>query len=153
MFKCLDGAQRLPGKTLLLVDVSSSMDAAISHHNEPNPFTGQVVRKASDMSRMDAACALAMLCRELCEFGSITTFSDQFVEVPPRRGFALRDAILQSQGHGGTYLGQAVTSANTHYDYDRLIVFTDEQSHDAVPDPKGKGYVVNVRSEEHTSEL
>jgi hypothetical protein len=146
MFKCLDGAQRLPGKTLLLVDVSGSMNDVISHHNEPNPFTGQVARKASDVNRIDAACALAMLCRELCEFGSISTFSDQFVAVPPRRGFALRDAILQSQAHNGTYLGQAVTSANTHYDYDRLIVFTDEQSHDVVPDPKGKGYVVNVAS-------
>jgi hypothetical protein len=26
---------------------------------------------------------------------------------------------------------------------DRLIVFTDEQSHDQVSDPKGRGYMVN----------
>jgi hypothetical protein len=30
--------------------------------------------------------------------------------------------------------------------YDRIIVITDEQSHDRVPAPKGKGYVINVAS-------
>ena len=29
---------------------------------------------------------------------------------------------------------------------DRLIVFTDEQSHDTVPEPKGRGTLVNVAS-------
>ena len=29
---------------------------------------------------------------------------------------------------------------------DRLIVFTDEQSHDRVPDPKARGTLVNVAS-------
>jgi 60 kDa SS-A/Ro ribonucleoprotein len=32
---------------------------------------------------------------------------------------------------------------------DRLIVFTDEQSHDAVPEPKGRGTLVNVASYQH----
>ena len=32
---------------------------------------------------------------------------------------------------------------------DRLIVFTDEQSHDAVPAPKGRGTLVNVASYQH----
>ena len=31
----------------------------------------------------------------------------------------------------------------------RLIVFTDEQSHDPVPAPKGVGYMVNVASYQH----
>jgi hypothetical protein len=30
--------------------------------------------------------------------------------------------------------------------YDRLIVISDEQAHDAVPGPKGNGYVINVAS-------
>ncbi len=30
--------------------------------------------------------------------------------------------------------------------YDRIIVITDEQSHDRVPAPTGKGYVINVAS-------
>jgi 60 kDa SS-A/Ro ribonucleoprotein len=32
---------------------------------------------------------------------------------------------------------------------DRLIVFTDEQSHDMVSDPRGRGYLVNVASYQH----
>jgi hypothetical protein len=28
--------------------------------------------------------------------------------------------------------------------YDRLIVITDEQAHDKVPPPRGRGYVINV---------
>jgi hypothetical protein len=31
----------------------------------------------------------------------------------------------------------------------RLIVFTDEQSHDRVPVPAGRGYMVNVASYQH----
>jgi len=74
------------------------------------------------------------------------------VEVPARRGFALRDAIDKSQAHNGTYLGKAVEDLNRRAAkgkderYDRLIVVTDEQAHDTVPNPSGKGYVVNVAS-------
>ena len=62
-----------------------------------------------------------------------------------RRGFALRDAIVHSQPHGGTQLGLALNELRDRGD--RLIVITDEQSHDRVPAPKyGRGYVVNVAS-------
>jgi 60 kDa SS-A/Ro ribonucleoprotein len=40
----------------------------------------------------------------------------------------LRDAIINSQPHGGTFLGNAVTEIDRKGD--RLIVFADEQSHD-----------------------
>ena len=30
--------------------------------------------------------------------------------------------------------------------YDRLVVITDEQAHDAVPGPRGRGYMINVAS-------
>ncbi len=69
------------------------------------------------------------------------------MKVPPRRGFALRDAIVSSQPHGGTLLGEAVKEIDRKGD--RLIVFTDEQSHDTVPAPKGTGYMVNVASYQH----
>ena len=48
----------------------------------------------------------------------------------------------------GTYLGAALTQveANVREGWDRLVVITDEQSHDSVPAPKGKGYVINVAS-------
>ena len=132
MLRCLDGREKLPGKTVLLVDVSGSMDVPIS--------------EKSDMTRLDAACGLAILARELCEEVEICTFSQNLKVIPPRRGFALRDAIVSSQPHSSTYLGAAVRSVAGSGA--RLIVFTDEQSHDAVPDPDGwkKAYMVNVAS-------
>ncbi len=59
----------------------------------------------------------------------------------------MRDAIINSQPHGGTFLGNAVTEIDRKGD--RLIVFADEQSHDKVSDPKGRGYMVNVASYQH----
>jgi hypothetical protein len=61
---------------------------------------------------------------------------------------ALRDALDQSQPHAGTYLGAALKQVEVEVreGYDRLIVITDEQSHDQVPAPGGKGYVINVAS-------
>jgi len=68
------------------------------------------------------------------------------VPVPPRRGFALNDAIKKSQLKRGTYLGKAVRKLNAKEEYDRIIVITDEQSHDPVGNPlEGKrGYMINV---------
>jgi len=130
MFQSLHGQAVLPGRTVLLIDVSGSMDA---------PLSGR-----SQMLRIDAAAGLAVLLREVAEEVAVYTFSDQLVRVPARRGFALRDAIVQSQPHNGTYLGRALDELREAYD--RLIVITDEQSHDRVPAPRGRGYVVNVAS-------
>jgi hypothetical protein len=87
-----------------------------------------------------------VLLREIGEKVGVFSFSDNLAEVPARRGFALRDAIDASQQHGATYLGKAVEELNKKERYDRLIVITDEQAHDSVPRPKGKGYVINVAS-------
>lgn len=119
----------LPGKTIVLVDVSGSMDAALSGK--------------SDLARIDAAAALAAIIPgDLRVF----TFSNQIVEVPPRRGMAGVDAVIRSQDHQGTYLGAAVKAIND-LPHDRLIVISDEQSHDPVPQPKAKhAYMINVAS-------
>jgi len=98
------------------------------------------------MQRTDAAYGLAVLLREIAEKVNVFSFSDNVIEVPARRGFALRDVIDASQPHSGTYLGKAVEELNRKQRYDRLIVITDEQAHDTVPAPKGKGYVINVAS-------
>lgn len=132
MLRACEGREKLPGKTVVLLDVSGSMDAPIS--------------AKSDLQRLDAACGVAILLRELCADVEVMTFSTQVVQVPARRGFALRDAIVTSQHHGGTYLGAAVTAINSQREYDRLVVLTDEQSADKVPPPKAKGYVINVAS-------
>ncbi len=103
----------------------------------------------SQMGRLDAACGVAIICREICESIGIASFSNAVAGIPDRHGFALRDAILVSQDHGGTALGEAVKFINTHYAYERLIVITDEQSSDRVPAPKGRGYVINVSTEKN----
>jgi 60 kDa SS-A/Ro ribonucleoprotein len=132
MLKCVAETEKLPGKTILLVDVSGSMTAPLS--------------RRSEMQRTDAAYGLAVLLREIAEKVAVYSFSDNLVAVPARRGFALRDAIDASQRHNGTYLGKAVEELNRSEKWDRLIVITDEQAHDKVPAPGGKGYLINVAS-------
>ena len=133
MLKSLKEQARLKGATRLLIDVSGSMDAALSAQSE--------------MTRLEAACGLAILAREVCDKVEIFTFSNEVKKVPPRRGFALRDAIAGSQPHAGTYLGKAVSEIDQKGV--RLIVFTDEQSHDQVPAPIGRGTMINVASYQH----
>ncbi|HVB85907.1 MAG TPA: TROVE domain-containing protein [Candidatus Dormibacteraeota bacterium] len=130
MLSSLERQEKLPGRTVLLVDVSGSMTYALS--------------RKSEMLRTDAAYGLAILLREICEKTIVYTFSNELVEVPPRRGFALRDALDASQSRGGTYLGKALGTIREKYD--RIIVITDEQAHDRVPGPRATGYVVNVAS-------
>lgn len=120
----------LPGKTVVLVDVSGSMNGRLS--------------SKSDLTRIDAAAALASLIHgDLRVF----TFSRALVEVPPRRGMAGVDAVIKSQPHGGTELAGAVAAVNK-VPHDRLIVITDEQATDGrVPDPVAKhAYMINVAS-------
>ncbi|MEZ5923031.1 MAG: TROVE domain-containing protein [Hyphomicrobiaceae bacterium] len=120
---------RLPGRTIVLVDVSGSMDYRLSQR--------------SDLSRMDAAAALASVINGDTR---VFTFSNDVVEAPARKGLAGIDAIVKSQMHGGTYLGKAVAHVN-RLKHDRLIVVTDEQSHDEVPAPAAaKAYMINVAS-------
>jgi hypothetical protein len=143
MFKSIQGragegrAARLAGHTVLLVDVSGSMESPIS--------------RRSDMRRTDAAYGLAILLREIAEKVTIYTFSDHAKLVAPRRGMALRDALEASQPHSGTYLGAALkhVEGECKRGYDRMVVITDEQSHDSVGAPHGKGYVINVASNQN----
>jgi len=148
MLKSVAEQEKLAGKTIVLVDVSGSMTAPLS--------------RRSEMQRTDAAYGLAVLLREIGDKVSVFSFSNHLVEVPARRGFALRDAIDVSQRHSGTYLGKAVEQLNRNEQYDRLIIITDEQAHDTVPDPRrdsrprlsggpgvsglSAGYVINVAS-------
>jgi 60 kDa SS-A/Ro ribonucleoprotein len=133
MLAALDEHDLLPGRTALLVDVSGSMTYALS--------------RRSEMLRTDAAYGLAILLREICGKVAVYTFSNDLVDVPPRRGFALRDALEASQPHQGTHLGRALE--NIQESYDRIIVITDEQAHDRVPGPRGRGYVINVASNQN----
>lgn len=124
---------KLPGKTIILVDVSGSMAHPIS--------------SKSDMKRMEAACGLAILCREVCETIQVFSFSDNLAEVMPLRGLALGALIIQSQPNSSTELGKALNEVNQKMTYDRIIIITDEQSSDSITNAKtDKSYILNLAS-------
>lgn len=168
MFKCLAGVEKLPGKTVLLVDNSGSMDSRIS--------------AKSEMNRVEAATGLAILAKEICEQSEVLLFdtntfrlngnsftpvagsrsryvyanqfepSDSVVKDTRNyssnvRGFALADAISRVS-KGGTDLRQAINYVNANIEHDRIIVFTDEQSSTVPSAPKDNatGYIINVAS-------
>ena len=132
MLKSLAIKENLPGKTVLLVDVSGSMENPVSYR--------------SDLTRMDAAGGLAILAIELCENAVVYSFSAKISRVPDQRGFALFNEIINSQIHTTTRMGESVKWINKHVPCDRLIVFSDEQSADDVPNPKKMGYMINIAS-------
>ena len=134
MLKGIAGLEKLPGVTGLLLDVSGSMNYRLA--------------KKGETTRMEAAAGLAILLREKAEEFRVATFSDTCVTLSARRGFALRDAIVGSQAHSGTYLKRALSTlqgGKEWADVERVIVITDEQSHDGIlPAWTGKAYVINV---------
>lgn len=124
--------EKFPGLTLVLVDVSGSMAAQLSHRSE--------------MSRMEVAAALAGL---WWGDNRVFTFSNHVREVPNFGGLTAVTHILQSQPHGGTMLGSAVEAMN-RIAADRLVVISDEQSHQRVPDPvHPRAYMINVASNQN----
>lgn len=132
MQKSLSQSEPLKGHTVLLVDVSGSMSSMLSSRSE--------------LTRLDSACGLAILLSGICEDITICAFGTNMSILPPRQGMALADCLKSARLGHDTRLGNAVNVLNNNYDYDRLIVITDEQSSDKVPNPKGKGYVINVAS-------
>jgi 60 kDa SS-A/Ro ribonucleoprotein len=132
MLKSLEGFEKLSGKTVIVVDNSGSM-------------YGPKVSAKSELDRADAAGALAILVREVCERAVVISFSNNASLVPARRGFALREAIRQATPVSGTNTQTALIQAERE-GYDRIIVITDEQSHQTITGPKNgtKGYFINV---------
>jgi hypothetical protein len=135
MFRCIDKMDKLDGKTILLVDVSGSMDDTISSKGEYN--------------RIDAACGIAILLRELCDDIDIYTFSNNLVKVKQGRGFNLAADINCSQSHASTNLYKSLSNIFAKNDRNaRYIVITDEQATDTdrVDTISPNSYVINVSS-------
>ncbi len=135
MLQSMEGKEKLNGITVCLVDVSGSMSNTVS--------------SKSEVTCMDAACGIAILLREVCENFECFSFSNSLALIPPRRGMALRDAICKSQYRSGTYLGKALQCllSNKRQDVviERVIVVTDEQTHDVLPKMNiDKCYILNV---------
>jgi len=150
MLRAVNGVKTLKGKTVVLVDVSGSMDSGLSGKSE--------------MSRIECASSLCILLRELCEdvvFYATAGYDGSCVHkadlVRPHRGFALRDEIIKKKnelGGGGIFLKQAMDYALAkESEADRVIVITDEQDTDkkANPDTANawgkKNYIINISVE------
>lgn len=124
---------KLRGLTHVVIDVSGSMDSALS--------------SKSESTRLDAAASVAVCAREACDDVAIFTFSHRLVEIPNHRGLPLAAAAINSQQHGGTYLAASLNMLSRDRGKpDRIIVITDEQSHDGLPFCHAirSGYIVNV---------
>lgn len=133
--KSLDGLEPLQGSTVVLVDVSSSMTDKLS--------------MKSDLQRADAAATLAAIIpgRDVRTF----LFNDKCWEIPRAKGLTGIEAIT-SKVAGGTRVGEAVQFVTDKVrQATRLIVITDEQSHDRVTRPVGfdLAYMINVASNQH----
>jgi hypothetical protein len=154
LIKTSEKLPKLSGKTILIVDVSGSM------------YRAGNISKRSDMTRLEAAGALAAIARESCESVAIyATAGDDYARkhktglVPARRGMALiekftaRGFVLELGG-GGIFLKQVLDYVyEKEKTADRIIVFTDEQDCDLKCNPAtanafGKrNYLVNISNE------
>lgn len=150
MLRGLEKVVKLPGKTVLIVDTSGSMTK------------GQVSKK-SDLTRLDAAGALAILIREIAEdpiiyatAGNNSSRVHKTMEVPARRGFELSRIFSEMQlesmiGHGGIFLTQVMDYVYAvQHTADRVIVITDEQDTSGSYDPSkanafgDNNYLINI---------
>lgn len=147
MVRSLQQGPRLKGKTIIAVDRSGSM-------------RGQLSGK-SDMCMQEAADALAMIARDVCdEVVVYTTAGSDGRRIhsttlcPARHGFALRDAMKNTEraiGGGGIFLAQLMDYLKREEKTaDRIIVITDEQDCDNKCNPEtanafgGRNYILNV---------
>lgn len=142
--------RKLLGKTVLVVDVSGSMIANLSHKSE--------------VTRLDAAAALAAIAREAfsecvvyATAGSDARRVHATEMVKPYRGLAMVDEIKRaynSLGGGGIFLTQVCDHIRScEKNVDRMLVVSDEQDCDidparsplkAVPLGSKKNYFINV---------
>jgi hypothetical protein len=127
----LANVPELPGRTLILVDTSSSMQVAMSDR--------------SGLMRWDAAalfgCALASRCAsvDLVSFSSGRRYyHDTFVAHQATKVYDLRSgesllAMVDRWGRHGYFLGggtETEAALQQHYaGHDRVVVLTDEQAH------------------------
>jgi 60 kDa SS-A/Ro ribonucleoprotein len=137
---------KLPGKTLFIVDVSGSM--------------GSLTSGASAFSRLDQACAMAMLAINQCEdYNLVATAGKDYVGGAheyikyPSKGFDLANQIVKTKsniGGGGIFTRQCLEwcKKNVGSRYDRIIIFSDSQDCDQlnrIPKPFGTyNYICDV---------
>ena len=144
---------KVPGRTLFILDASGSMNARISNKSE--------------LTRFDAAKAMAMLAANQCEdFELVVTAGNDHAREHksevikyPSKGFNLLrqiDVAKSKVGYGGIFTRQCLEWSREQFtgEFDRIIVFSDSQDCDypekRVPKPFGKhNYICDISSELH----
>lgn len=156
LIKTAQQTPKLSGKTVLIIDVSGSMYGAGN------------ISKRSDITRLEAAGAIAAIARESCEEVSIyATAGDDGTRVhrtalvPARHGMALVEkftsrGFVNELGGGGIFLKQVLDYVYAkEKTADRIIVFTDEHDCDLKCNPATanafgkKNYLINVSVEKN----
>ena len=145
---------KIPGRTLFILDASGSMEWA-------------EISKKSELTRFDAAKAMAMLAANQCEdFELVVTAGDDYARKHksevikyPSKGFNLLKQIDEAKkrvGGGGIFTRQCLEWSREQFtgEFDRIIIFSDSQDCDypdkRVPKPFGKhNYICDVSSELH----
>jgi hypothetical protein len=125
----------LPGKTLVLCDVSGSMDYVISNK--------------SDVKRLAPASIFSAALATRAEKADLVAFSDTSRVIPFRRDASILLAtkdLVDSMPHRGTNTWSAVREHLA--DHDRVVIVTDEQTQEdyastLIPEDK-RLYVFNV---------
>lgn len=148
MLRSLAVKDKLPGRTIFIVDVSGSMNAVVSAN--------------SNFRRLDVASAMAVMANEMCErcyiwatAGYDGRYQHRTELVPSYRGFALAKQLsydmYNSLGGGGIFTRQCLEHIRkeTTEDIDRIIIFSDSQDCDRynmrTPAPFAKyNYIVDV---------
>ena len=161
MLRSVVNLPKLPGKTALVVDHSASMVSRLSPKSDMNRFDAacglaillrelcdDIVIIAFSAPGINAAYKNYSLDRCMyngfnCTGWPMNVNKPAIAIVPPRRGFALRDALRAATPWWGTHTEDGKCLADKE-GYDRIIILTDEQSHQTISNPNGRGYVVNV---------
>lgn len=149
MIEAYKNLPKLPGKTLFIVDVSGSM--------------GSLTSGNSTFSRMDQACAMAILAANQCEdFELVATAGNDIARIQasewiqyPKKGFDLATQVMNTRRHiggGGIFTRQCLEWCKENLKgqkFDRIIIFSDSQDCDyperRIPKPFGKhNYIVDI---------
>lgn len=148
MIESYKALPKLKGKTLFIVDVSGSMRSPVS--------------SKSALTRIEAACAMAMLAMNQCEdYELVCTAGNDYTKVHrtmnipyPSKGFDVFDQIRATNstvGGGGIFTRQCLEWCREQFNdrFERIIIFSDSQDCDfpdrRVPKPFGKyNYICDV---------
>jgi len=126
----------LAGRTVVLLDVSSSMTARLSAKGQTE--------------RWEAAAALAVLVRGMSESCRVFVYNRSVREIDAVPGLGLVREIVRHVG-GSTYTEAAVEHVNRVVpEMDRLVLLTDEQADDGLTTAKAsRAYLINVAPYEY----